>query len=161
MVYIFKTNWSLRILLVVMLAVSCGPVFAQDATTDPDGSSGNMFVPIDLLPPILAEMLSEGRTAASYRPWMGMFTAEVEGQVQIIGLAQNGPAEQAGLQAGDIIVKVKGETITSIANLYRKAWSTGAAGTDIPMTALRETYAFDLILKSEDRYARLKLQSRY
>jgi len=138
-----------------------GSLYVEDATTDPDGRSGNMFVPIDLLTPILAEMLSEGRAAASYRPWMGMFTAEVEGQVQVIGLAQDGPAERAGLQAGDVIVKVNGKTITSIADLYRKAWSTGAAGVDIPMTALREIYAFELTLKSEDRYARLKLQPRF
>ena len=133
----------------------------EDATTDLGGHSGNMFVPIDLLTPIFAEMLSKGRTAASYRPWMGMFTTEVEGQVRVIGLAPEGPAEQAGLQADDVIVKVNGKTITGIADLYRKAWSTGTAGVDIPMTALRETYAFELTVKSEDRYARLKLQRRF
>ena len=138
-----------------------GSLYVEDATTDLGGHSGNMFVPIDLLTPIFAEMLSKGRTAASYRPWMGMFTTEVEGQVRVIGLAPEGPAEQAGLQADDVIVKVNGKTITSIADLYRKAWSTGTAGVDIPMTALRETYAFELTVKSEDRYARLKLQRRF
>ena len=45
-------------------------------------------------------------------------------------------------------------------DLYRKAWSSGKAGVDIPMTVLRDTYAFDLVVKSEDRYARLKFQYR-
>jgi len=138
-----------------------GSLYVEDATTSPDHLSGNMFVPIDLLQPVFEEMLREGRTAASQRPWMGMFTAEVEGQVEVIGLAQDGPAERSGLQAGDIIVKVNGEIIASMADLYRKAWSTGPAGVAIPMTVLRDAYAFDLSLKSEDRYARLKLQRGY
>ncbi len=138
-----------------------GSLYVEDATTSPDRLSGNMFVPIDLLMPIFEEMLSEGRTAASHRPWMGIFTAEVEGQVEVIGLAQDGPAERSGLQAGDIIIKVNGQTIASMADLYRNAWSTGPAGVDISMTVLRDTYAFELSLKSEDRYARLKLQRNY
>lgn len=138
-----------------------GSLYVEDATASPDPDSGNMFVPIDLLMPIFEEMLSKGRTAASHRPWMGMFTAEVENQVAVIGLAQDGPAERSGLQAGDIIVKVNGEPVASMADLYRKAWSTGPAGVNIQMTVLRDTYAFDLSLKSEDRYARLKFQHSY
>jgi S1-C subfamily serine protease len=138
-----------------------GSLYVEDATTSPEHVSGNMFVPIDLLMPIFQEMLSEGRTAASHRPWMGMFTAEVDGQVQVIGLAQDGPAERSGLRPGDIIVKVNGELIASMADLYRKAWSTGSAGVAIPMTVLRDAFAFELSLKSEDRYARLKLQRSY
>ena len=138
-----------------------GSLYVEDAAGGSDSRNGNMFVPIDLFTPIFEEMLSEGRTAASYRPWMGMFTAEVEGQVEVIGLAQDGPAERSGLQAGDIIVKVGGETISSMAGLYRKAWSTGKAGVDIPMTVLRESYAFEINLKPEDRYDRLKLQRGY
>lgn len=138
-----------------------GSLHVEDAAGGQDSRSGNMFVPIDLLTPILEEMLSSGRTAASHRPWMGLFTAEAGGQVEVIGLAQDGPAERSGLRAGDVIVKVNGETIASMADLYRKAWSTGSAGVDIAMTVLRDTYAFELVLQSEDRYARLKLQRRY
>ena len=142
-----------------------GSLYVEDAATDaPDdegGRNGNMFVPIDLLTPILDEMLREGRTAASHRPWMGLFTAEVEGGVEVIGLAQDGPAERSGLQLGDAIVKVNGTAIASMAELYRKAWSSGSAGVDIKMTVLRDSYAFELTLKSEDRYARLKFQPQF
>ena len=142
-----------------------GSLYVEDATPDTSedegGRNGNMFVPIDLLTPILEEMLSEGRTAASYRPWMGLFTAEVEGGVEVIGLAQDGPAERSGLQLGDAIVKVNGLAIASMADLYRKAWCSGGAGVDIRMTILRDTYAFELTLKSEDRYARLKFQRQF
>jgi len=140
--------------------VGIGSLYVEDAVAEGEGRTGNMFVPIDLLAPIFAEMLSEGRTAGSYRPWMGLFTAEVEGHVEVIGLAQDGPAEQAGLQAGDVIVKVNSQPIATMIDLYRKALSSGKAGVDIPMTVLRDTYAFDLVVKSEDRYARLKFQYR-
>ncbi len=138
-----------------------GSLYVEDAAAGEESRSGNMFVPIDLLTPILAEMLREGRTAASHRPWMGLFTAEVEGGIEVIGLAQDGPAERAGLQLGDAIVKVNGEAIASMVDLYRKAWSTGTAGVDITMTVLRENYAFELTLKSEDRYSRLKFQRQF
>ena len=116
-----------------------------------------MFVPIDLLPPIFDELMASGRTKASYRPWMGLFTAEVEGRIVLIGLADNGPAEGAGLRVGDIIVKVAGQPVSTISDFYRKAWAIGNAGVEIPMTLLRETYSFELTVKSEDRYSRLKL----
>ncbi|MFP6747431.1 MAG: S1C family serine protease, partial [Alphaproteobacteria bacterium] len=137
-----------------------GSLYVEDAVMDQEPRSGNMFVPIDLLTPILAEMLREGRTAASFRPWLGLFTAEVEGRVEVIGLANDGPAERSGLQVGDIIVKINGRPITTMIDLYRKAWSMGDAGVEIPMTILRQTYAFELALKSEDRYSRLKFQRR-
>ena len=133
-----------------------GSLYVEDATTGEENNKGNMFVPIDLLPPIFDELMSNGRTKASYRPWMGLFTAEVEGRIVIIGLANSGPAEGAGLQVGDIIVKVDGHTVSTIAELYRTAWAIGTAGAQIPMTLLRETYSFELAVKSEDRYGRLK-----
>ena len=138
-----------------------GSLYVEDAVHGQDSRSGNMFVPIDLLAPIMEEMLREGRTAASHRPWLGMFTAEVEGRIEVIGLANDGPAERSGLQVGDVIVKVNGQTIATMVELYRTAWSVGAAGVEIPMTLLRETYAFELNLKSEDRYSRLKFQQGY
>ncbi len=138
-----------------------GSLYVEDAVEDKESRSGNMFVPIDLLTPIMAEMLREGRTAASFRPWLGLFSAEVEGRIEVIGLANDGPAERSGLQVGDTIVKVNGRTIATMIELYRNAWSMGDAGVEIPMTILRETFAFELVLKSEDRYSRLKFQRRY
>jgi len=134
-----------------------GSLYVEDAAAGEEDEKGNMFVPIDLLPPIFEELMANGRTKASHRPWMGLFTAEVEGRIVIIGLANNGPAEGAGLQVGDIIVKVAGQPVSTISKLYRTAWAMGDAGVEITMTFLRETYSFELTVKSEDRYSRLKL----
>jgi len=134
-----------------------GSLYVEDAVAGEENHKGNMFVPIDLLPPIFDELMANGRTKASYRPWVGLFTAEVEGRVVIIGLANNGPAEGAGLKVGDIIVKVANQPISTISELYRTAWAIGNAGVEIPMTLLREIYSFELTVKSEDRYSRLKL----
>jgi len=136
-----------------------GSLYVEDAATGEENEKGNMFVPIDLLPPIFEELMASGRTKASYRPWMGLFTAEVEGQIVIIGLANSGPAESAGLKVGDIIVKVAGQPVSTISKLYRTTWAIGDAGAKIPMTLLRETYSFELTVKSEDRYSRLKLST--
>ena len=78
--------------------------------------------------------------------------------MEVIGLANDGPAERAGLKMGDVIVKVNGQPVSTMVDLYRAAWALGKAGVEIPMTLLRETYAFELALKSEDRYSRLKFQ---
>ncbi len=138
-----------------------GSLYVEDAVNEDERRSGNMFVPIDMLTPILAEMLRDGRTEASYRPWLGLFTAETEGRVEVIGLANDGPAERSGVQVGDVIVKVNGQAISTMVELYRNAWAVGRAGVGIPLTLLRESYAFELVLQSEDRYSRLKFQSGY
>jgi S1-C subfamily serine protease len=138
-----------------------GSLYVEDAKPDPNGANGNMFVPIDLLPPIFAELLSEGRASGSYRPWLGVFATDVQGRVEVVGVAQEGPAARSGMQPGDVIVKVGGQTVAGIADMYRKMWALGPAGVDVPMTILRDTYAFDLKVRSEDRHERLKYQRSY
>ena len=56
---------------------------------------GNMIVPIDLLEPILADMVTLGRAKRPARPWLGMYTTEVGGQLVVAGLADGGPAARA------------------------------------------------------------------
>ena len=43
-----------------------------DATGKGDGVYGNMFVPIDALPPILADLMSLGRVSGPGKPWHGV-----------------------------------------------------------------------------------------
>ena len=99
---------------------------------------GNMIVPIDLLEPILADMLALGRSQRPARPWLGMYTTEVEGQLVVAGLADGGPAERAAIQVGDLVLEVAGERVAGLAELFRKVWSLGPPGTEIPLTIARE-----------------------
>jgi S1-C subfamily serine protease len=116
----------------------------------------NMIVPIDLLNPILDDLRRFGRVNRPPRPWLGMYTTEIDNRVVVIGISGNGPASRAELKAGDVILAVKGERITSQSAFYRKLWGLGAAGVDVPLTVHHEGVTFDVVLASTDRAKLLK-----
>jgi len=116
----------------------------------------NMVVPIDLLPPILDDLLSYGRVNKPPRPWLGVYTAESGGKVVVADIARQGPAAAAGVQAGDVIASVRDESVESLADFYRKLWASGPAGTEIPIEVVREGRAIWLRVASADRTTYLK-----
>jgi S1-C subfamily serine protease len=116
----------------------------------------NMVVPINLLPPILDDLVTTGRVRKPPRPWLGVYSAESNGEVVIMSLAENGPAAQAGLREGDIVSEIRDEEVEGLADFYRKLWSSGAAGTEIPMRVLRNGREAWLRIKSADRDSFLK-----
>ncbi len=116
----------------------------------------NMIVPIDLLKPVLDDLRKFGRVNKPGRPWLGMYTHEIENRVVVVGIAGKGPAARAELKAGDVILAVRGEKITSQTGFYRKLWSLGPAGVDVPLTVYHEGVTFDVVLTSTDRAKLLK-----
>jgi S1-C subfamily serine protease len=125
------------------------------------GSPGNMFVPIDRLPPIMADLLVAGRVQGPARPWLGLTTEEAGGRLLIGRVAPGGPAEKAGVQKGDVVVGVGGRPATGLADFYRQVWSLGAAGTVVPLDVLQNNEKRRLDLKSMDRMDHLKLKSTF
>ena len=123
-----------------------------------DGKSDyvNMIVPIDLLKPVLEDLRKFGRVNRPPRPWLGVYSTEIENKVVVVGISAKGPAALAELKAGDVILAVKGEKISSQAQFYRKLWSLGAAGVDVPLTIYHEGVTFDVVLASTDRAKLLK-----
>ena len=111
----------------------------------------NMIVPIDLLKPILNDLRKFGRVNKPARPWLGVFTTEIEDKVVVAGMSPKGPAARAELKVGDVIVAVKGEKIATQREFYRKFWALGPAGVDVPLTLHREGDTFDVVLTSTDR----------
>ena len=93
-----------------------------------DTLDGNMIVPIDLLPPILDEMQTLGRTQRPPRPWLGAYVTEVDEALVVAGLAPEGPAEQAELQVGDQVLAVNRQPVGSLVELFRSVWAVGEAG---------------------------------
>ena len=116
----------------------------------------NMIVPIDLLKPILDDLLTTGRASRPLRPWLGLFATEDEDAIVIMGLAGDGPARRAGLRSGDIVRAVAGERVTELAAFFRKIWSLGEAGVEVPLTIVREGDRFDVRVTSSDRGRFLK-----
>ena len=123
-----------------------------------DGKSDyvNMIVPIDLLKPVLEDLRKFGRVNRPPRPWLGMYSTEIENKVVVVGISAKGPAARAELKAGDVILAVKGEKISGQAQFYRKLWSLGSAGVDVPLTIYHEGVTFDVVLASTDRAKLLK-----
>src|SRR5712672_2639044 len=66
----------------------------------------NMIVPIDLLKPVLDDLRKFGRVNKPARPWLGMYSHEIENKLVVVGIADKGPAGRAELRTGDIIVAV-------------------------------------------------------
>jgi S1-C subfamily serine protease len=117
---------------------------------------GNMIVPIDLLEPIYEDMLVMGRPNRPARPWLGMYTTELSGHLVVAGLAENGPAARAGVEVGDQVLEVAGEHPASLADLFRKIWALGPAGTQIPLAVSRDGAGKRFTLLSADRNDFLK-----
>jgi S1-C subfamily serine protease len=117
---------------------------------------GNMMVPIDLLEPILSDLLTQGRASRPPHPWLGMYTTEANGQLVVGGLAKGGPADRAGVRIGDFIIDVAGEGVAGLADLFRKVWRLGPAGTEIPLTLSRKSQVVRVKLHSADRNDFLK-----
>jgi S1-C subfamily serine protease len=117
---------------------------------------GNMFVPIDLLAPILGELLSLGRVASPPRAWLGIYTAELDGHLVIGGLSPGGPAERAGAMLGDLILEVGGEPVTGLAAMFRRIWSVGPAGCEVTLTLSRRGASSTVRILSADRNDFLK-----
>lgn len=117
---------------------------------------GNMSVPIDLLEPILHEMLTMGRANRPQRPWLGMYTTEVSGQLVVAGLADGGPADRAGIKVRDVIIAVDEERPATLADLFRAVWNRGPVGTEVAMTLARGTERLQLRVRTADRSDFLK-----
>lgn len=136
--------------------IGIGSLQLQATSEAGDDLPLNMGVPTDLLKPILEDMKKLGRANRPVRPWLGVYSADIEGEVVVLGLARGGPAERAGVDAGDIVVSVAGKDVLDLADFYRKVWQLGDAGVEVPVTVAREQGPVNLIITSSDRNTLLK-----
>ncbi len=135
--------------------VGIGSLFVQEAF-DGEMVKGNMFVPIDLLGPIELAMRTTGRAPGPPRAWLGMYTVEHDGNLVVSALADGGPADRAGVHLGDVVLEVAGERATDLADFFRRVWSLGPAGTEVPLTLRRDGAPFAIGVRAADRAAFLK-----
>ena len=113
----------------------------------------NMIVPIDLLKPILDDLITAGRPRREARPWLGVFSAEQSNEVVVMSVAGGGPAEQAGIKSGDVIVELDGDEVSGLADFYRKLWSKAPTGAEFSMRIVREGRENWVRVKPADRDA--------
>jgi S1-C subfamily serine protease len=127
-----------------------GSLLVQEAVSG-HTFDANMFVPIDLLEPVLADMVSFGRPAGPPRPWLGLYATELRERLVVNNLAPRGPAHRAGVRLGDLVLEVAGVPVSSLADLFRRIWSVGPAGSYIPLTLGRGEGTLQVRIQSADR----------
>jgi S1-C subfamily serine protease len=116
----------------------------------------NMIVPIDLLKPILDDLMKTGRRSGPSRPWLGLYATEVESRLVVVGIADRGPAKKADLRNGDIVLSVAGKEVRDLAAFFRRIWAQGQAGAEVPLTIYRDGETIDVRVKSSERSRFLK-----
>jgi serine protease Do len=136
-----------------------GSLIVGDSAGTGEATPGNMFVPIERLPPVLGDLIADGRVSGPGRPWLGVAADDVRGRLMVGRVTPGGPAEKAGVRRGDEIVGVAGETPRSLADFYRKVWATGAAGASVPLDVQQGPEKRRIDVKSINRLDNLKLKS--
>jgi len=117
---------------------------------------GNMFVPTDLLRPVLAEMQATGRTRASIRPWLGLSSSEREGHVQIVRVDRAGPALAAGLHSGDVVLEIDGVKVKTLEGFYKQLWKRTTPDADVELTVRQGAATRKITVHAVDRMTTLR-----
>jgi S1-C subfamily serine protease len=133
--------------------VGVGSLLVRDAAGTGEVTPGNMFVPIDILKPILAELIAGGKRKGAARPWLGMNTEQLHGFLIVTRVSPEGPAAAAGVEPGDVVLEVARSGIRSQADLYRKVWDLGAAGVRVPLRLRRGGEELEVVVDSIERTA--------
>ena len=141
--------------------VGIGSLVIPDAAGPRQALPGNMFIPINRLKPILADLLDKGRAATVRRPWLGLFSEEIRGRLFVTRVSPGGPAQAAGIKPGDMVVGIGGKQFTDLADFYRKVWALGTPGVTVPLDVMRGIAVTPIPIKSGDRYRWLKLDRSY
>ncbi|CAB5125231.1 hypothetical protein D3OALGA1CA_2852 [Olavius algarvensis associated proteobacterium Delta 3] len=135
-----------------------GSIYTQLAIPALGNVPCNMYVPIDLLKPVLEDLINSGRSRKPPQPWLGVHLDETYGRVIVMRTARGGPAERAGLKTGDIIIGIGGKPVQGLSDFYRKLWAIGKAGVMVPLSILQGNEIRKFKIPSEDRYKYLKLR---
>ena len=120
------------------------------------GVQGNMFVPVDLLKPILAELRERGTSQGSKRAWLGVSCVEVAGHLRVIRVAESGPADQAGLRAGDEILSLDGSEAKDLESFYKALWQGDSVEREVALTIRRHGDELTVKVMTADRLQTLK-----
>jgi S1-C subfamily serine protease len=132
-----------------------GSLLVTDATGQMPRVTGNMFVPVDLLKPILAEMQQTGSSRQSHRPWLGLTSSGQGGRVSVVRVSKGSPAEEAGLAAGDVVLAVDGTKVSTLEEFYRKVWARPNPDDEVKLTILQGSDIKTLTLHGVDRMTTL------
>ena len=127
------------------------------------GSSSTFAIPINTVRQIAAELIAHGTVT---RGWLGVSIQEIDsGLAKKLGLDKpmgalinnvfdDTPAEEFGLQKGDIIVAINGETIKNV-NHLRAAIAMYKPTTTVSISILRDGQTQDISVTLSERSAQI------
>lgn len=136
--------------------IGVGSLQLEHGVEDGPSEHINMFIPIDLLPPVFDDLVNLGRRTTPPRPWLGVYAAEMGGRVVVAGFAGRGPAAKSELKTGDILLQIGGREAKSLSEFFHSLWGLGQAGVDVPLLVHRDGRTFDLKIRSADRATMMK-----
>ena len=108
-------------------------------------------MPINLLKPILGDLITSGRRKSKIQPYLGISSTESNDQIIVTRVSKGGPAFQAGIKPQDIIVTINGSQISNLTSFYEKVWTSGEAGVTIELSILRSGSLRNFKVKTVDR----------
>jgi S1-C subfamily serine protease len=138
-----------------------GSLMTGQARHDGERLDGNVFVPVDLLRPMLDEIAATGRVTPQPHPWLGLNAREHPGGLIVGRLSPSSPAQAAGLRRGDLVTAVAGRPVDDLADFYRRVWAMGSPGIDVPLTVMRDGRSFSIKVRSASRYQFLAKEKTY
>lgn len=127
--------------------------FAHFDSVDEEEIAGTVFIPIDALKPVLADLLLDGRSPVQ-RPWLGLYCEEGEDGLRVRRVPADGPAAKAGVLAGDRVIAVADTPVGSLAALYRRLWTSARPGDLVELALQRDGIDFTVEVRAMDRHAR-------
>jgi S1-C subfamily serine protease len=139
--------------------VGIGSLFVENAAEEAVTLPGNVFVPINRLKPVLKDLVANGRPP-THRPWLGVNVAEQFGRVIVMRVTPHGPAGDAGLEPGDIILELAGNKVDGVEHFYRQLWALGDAGIVVKLKLLQRSDIVRLSVSTRDRYAHYHMPAR-
>jgi S1-C subfamily serine protease len=141
--------------------VGIGSLFVGDAALGNRPVPGNMFIPIDYLKPIMGDLLARGRRADPPRPWLGISLEEHRGRLFVTRVSPDSPAAGVGIEPDDLVLGIGGAPVEGLADFYRKLWSRGEAGVEVPLDVLKGVEVRSMPVRTADRYRYLRLNPSY
>jgi S1-C subfamily serine protease len=136
-----------------------GSLLVMDAMGQNRRMPGNMFVPVDLLKPILTEMERSGTSRLSIRPWLGLTSSDASGRVQVLRVSDDSPAQKAGLKGGDVVLAIDGSKVTSLEAFYKKLWDRAGPEDPVRLTVLQGADVNTVVVQPQNRMANLRKAS--
>jgi len=112
----------------------------------------NVAIPIERFVPVKDELITSGHVVSRRpRAWLGLNTHASRDGVFVDGFNERGPAQHAGFQAGDQIIRVDGVDVRSQEEFYEQLWRR-VPGDTVEVAVRRAGRVRVIRLRSADRY---------